>query len=96
MSKEETVIASVRDKIKQLGDQKKALKEALEETESKLTSLENELKDRERAISDLAEKNKVLRMAKSLSGSEDNTSETKYKINELVREIDKCIALLNK
>jgi len=42
----------------------------------------------------LEEKNKLLRVAKSLEG-EDKTK-AKLRINELLREVDRCIALLNK
>ena len=44
----------------------------------------------------LEEKNKVIKLAKSLSETRESPGEIKLKINELVREIDKCIALLNK
>ena len=40
------------------------------------------------------EKNKVHTIAKVLENRKDNKA--KLRINELVREIDKCIALLNK
>ena len=46
-------------------------------------------------IKDLEEKLKVLKVVKTLESGKD-TYQTKVKINELVREIDKCIALLNK
>lgn len=48
-------------------------------------------------INELAEQNKVLHMAKTLAGTEvAATTDVRKKINELVREIDKCIALLNR
>lgn len=37
----------------------------------------------------------LLKIAKTIQGSKENTKETKQKINTLVREIDKCISLLN-
>ena len=37
-----------------------------------------------------------LKIAKALIGSEEDSHEAKQKINRIVREIDKCIALLNK
>ena len=43
----------------------------------------------------LREENKVLRMASAIKGDEDRVSESKRRISQLVREIDKCIALLN-
>lgn len=51
----------------------------------------------EQHIADLTEQNKVLQMAKTLAGTEvAATTDVRKKINELVREIDKCIALLNR
>lgn len=48
-------------------------------------------------IQELTEQNKVLHMAKTLAGTEvAATTDVRKKINELVREIDKCIALLNR
>ena len=44
---------------------------------------------------ELSEKNKVLKLAKSLSGKQGKSTDIKLKINELIREIDKCIAQVN-
>lgn len=41
------------------------------------------------------EEYKLLKIAKTIQGSDENIRETKLKINTLVREIDKCITLLN-
>jgi hypothetical protein len=66
-----------------------------------LLNLENEhmkvaLETNENKRKDLEEKLRVLKMAKSLEGSNEKTLDIKQKINEFVREIDKCIVLLNK
>ena len=45
---------------------------------------------------DLIERNNLLKLAKSLSQTDEKSSKIKNKINELVREIDKSIALLNR
>ena len=45
---------------------------------------------------ELQRKIEELKFAKSMLGGEENSHEAKIKINRLVREIDKCIALLNK
>ena len=45
-------------------------------------------------IKELEDKLKTLKVVKTLKSGND-TYQTKVKINELVREIDKCIALLN-
>ncbi|MES2279246.1 MAG: hypothetical protein V4592_24655 [Bacteroidota bacterium] len=45
---------------------------------------------------DLEEKLRVLKLAKSFSETNEKNLDIKQKINEFVREIDKCIVLLKK
>jgi hypothetical protein len=45
---------------------------------------------------ELVKKQEELKFAKSLLGADEDPHEAKLKINRIVREIDKCIALLNK
>ena len=45
---------------------------------------------------DLEEKLRVLKLAKSFSETNEKSLDIKQKINEFVREIDKCIVLLKK
>lgn len=70
-------------------------------SENKLLSEEQErLKDQINLITlknvELTKKFEDLKFAKSLLGDDSESHEAKIKINRLVREIDKCIALLNK
>lgn len=45
----------------------------------------------------MKEQIKMLKLAKKIDGEDNSSSkEVKLMINEMVREIDKCIALLNK
>lgn len=44
----------------------------------------------------LEEQNKAIRMARDIKEDGESSLELKLKINEMVREIDKCIALLNR
>ena len=45
---------------------------------------------------DLDEKLRVLKLAKSIEGTSEKSLDIKQKINEFVREIDKCVVLLKK
>jgi len=54
------------------------------------------LKLKEKDILNLQEKIKLMNISKSVDASDQEVKETRLKINEYVREIDKCIALLNK
>lgn len=71
----------------------------LKDDYSKL-SVENEVlirkvEEQKNRINKLEDSNKVIKLAKALSGDGVKSPELKNKINELVREIDKSIALLN-
>ncbi|MBE2247682.1 MAG: hypothetical protein IAE67_10535 [Candidatus Competibacteraceae bacterium] len=44
----------------------------------------------------LEEQNKAIRMAKDMTEEGTSSLDLKLKINEMVREIDKCLALLNR
>jgi len=68
-------------------------KKALEQN---ILDLKNEIELLKREKSELSRKNEQLRLATHLLSGVDENREAKQKINKLVREIDKCIALLNK
>jgi hypothetical protein len=53
------------------------------------------IEEQELIIKQLKEKNSYIKISQSVKQSEGNT-DVKNKIDELVREIDKCIGLLNK
>jgi hypothetical protein len=76
-------------KYKQIREEKLILQQENEGFVSVLKSKENE-------ISELQEKIKLMNISKSVDASKQEVKETRLKINEYVREIDKCIALLNK
>jgi len=58
-----------------------------------------ELKDRirltEQELNELKNKYNTLKIAKSLMASSEDKHDARIKVNKMVREIDKCIALLN-
>ncbi len=58
--------------------------------------LSDQLKLKTRAFEELEKKYETLKMAKVLQVSDDERHDAKIKVNRIVREIDKCIALLNK
>lgn len=69
--------------------------------ENELLKLENQLlntslKAGKEKNKELEEKLRVLKLAKSFSETNEKPLDIKQKINEFVREIDKCIVLLKK
>jgi predicted nucleic acid-binding Zn-ribbon protein len=92
----ETTVAAIRQYVHQLIDENNRLKERSAQQAEQLETLQSQVGQLEARITEQAEKEQVLRMAQSLGGDEADNSSAKRRINELVREIDKCIALLNK
>jgi predicted nucleic acid-binding Zn-ribbon protein len=54
------------------------------------------LQDRDERIKELELKYERIKLSGALLGEGENAQEAKRKINELVREIDRCVALLNR
>jgi len=57
--------------------------------------LREELSKLKQLNSDLEDNFNASKIANTMVGSKDNKLETKQKINSLIRDIDKCIALIN-
>lgn len=95
MSDRLKAIHLLEDKIKILLSNYEFLKaenEALLRNNSKLHIL---LHEKQCELEHQKEKYDVLKIAKTIEGSKENTRHTKLKINALIREIDKCIVQLN-
>jgi len=96
MEQNVSAFGSLKNSIQQLMDAHTRLQSQKEELNLKVTSLDQQLANKQSEVEVLNEKYKVLKMAKSLEGVSTENKDVKLKINEMVREIDKCIALLNK
>ena len=59
-------------------------------------ALNAQLQEKQKQVVALHDKVKLMNISKSVDVSKKEVKETRLKINEYVREIDKCIALLNK
>ena len=87
-------IVSLKKKAKQLIENYQAIKK-----ENKKLLVENEgltksLDEKSQQIKELTNKVNVLKISGSVGN--ESTKDVKLKINELVREIDSCIAQINK
>lgn len=89
------VISSLEKKVKELVKRYAELKRKNMAMETELTELRKTVDSQKEAIKNLEEKNKIIKLAKSLADSNPDMAVMKQKINELVREIDKCIAQMN-
>jgi predicted nuclease with TOPRIM domain len=96
-SKIDEIFSSLRQRIKSViglyEDQKSRNTELLkknEELNERIALLENKLEDLDKKYENL----KIAKVLSSVPGEEVHT--TKLQVNRIVREIDKCIALLNR
>ncbi len=95
MAEVENIYNEINQKIDRLIAKHEALKQENQLLKEKLNETTTVVKEKDQVIDKLNEQIKVLSMAKSLSGDSGANKDMKLKINELVREIDKCISLLN-
>ena len=90
-------IEEIKQKFNHILKNNKDLAQLNSSLKDELAELKNSLASKESQLIELKEKYKILKMSKKLDGVEIGESkELKLKINEMVKEIDKCIALLNK
>ena len=91
----ELLVSGIEYKVRKLTGQMEVLKEELNRVVLEKQTLENVVRDKRNEVKTLEEKIKLINVAKSIESGKDS-AQAKQKINELVREIDKCIGLLNK
>ena len=60
------------------------------------SALHREVQEKQSRIDELEERNQKLSLVKGILAESENSDEARMKINRIVREIDKCIALLNR
>ncbi|KAF5070750.1 hypothetical protein DSECCO2_219350 [anaerobic digester metagenome] len=90
-----TLVAGIDYKVRKLIEKNGILKGENQRLHNEVNSLSMRIEDLRKEINELHEKLTALKLAKSLNREESRTN-VKLKINELVREIDHCIGLLNK
>jgi len=97
MSAEQTqILEGIRQKIQSA---KIRLKEQQDENirlKMQNEDLQKSVQQKQSVIDELEQKNQKLSLVKGIMADGENTQEAKVQINRIVREIDKCIALLNR
>ena len=89
------LINSIENKLNNLLSAYKKEKEINLNLSKENASLVSEIKQKSKEIDALKDKIKLMSISKSVDVSKGDIRQTKLKINEYIREIDKCIAQLN-
>jgi regulator of replication initiation timing len=88
-------LAAIRVKVERLLEENRAMKTDYESMQGRVAEFEKTIELQKNTIAELTERNKMIKLAKNLSLSGSDSFDIKIKINEMVREIDRCIDLLN-
>ena len=94
MSEVDELISRIKNRIEQVIQGHNQMKADNQSLRDDVQGLKEQLSERDGQIRELNEKVQVLKVASSLKGEGDDNRVVKLKINELVREIDKCIVLI--
>ncbi|MCL2327494.1 MAG: hypothetical protein FWC39_03155 [Bacteroidetes bacterium] len=90
----ETIIAKLQQQIATLMLMYRMLKEKNEVLQTKNNDLNEQLEHNKKTIEDLQRNYNELQMAKAVVGAQGDNADAKRRIEEIVREVDECIALL--
>ena len=96
MSVEQTeIIEGIRLKIQSVKTRLQEQTEENDQLRKQFEDLQTELQQKKSLIDELEQKNQKLSLVKGIVAEGDN-QDARIQINRIVREIDKCIALLNR
>jgi len=97
MSAEQTeIFEGIKQKIQTVKIRLKAQQEENIRLKQQFEDLRLSVQQKEVLIEELEQKNQKLSLVKGIMEDGEGTQDARVQINRIVREIDKCIALLNR
>lgn len=91
----EELIAAFELKLRKLMSEYQSLQEQNAELKAELERKHTDLMHAHQDVLELRKSYDHLRIARNLGISQEDRNESKQRINKMVREIDKCLALLD-
>lgn len=91
----EATLAGIEYKVRKLMEENERLRREVEALNDSREALEEALDNKNIEINNLKEENKVLKLRNALTEKGDS-AELKLKINQMIRAIDRSLALLKK
>jgi len=96
MNHQEEIINQLKGKVREIVSGYEKLKLDNDRLTKENNGLNEIVKSKQREILNFEKKFDTLKVAKTVVMSAEDKHEARLKVNRIVREIDKCIALLNK
>lgn len=91
-----TIINSIEAKLLNLINNFNQIQKENSDLQKNNYALNERLEEKEKLIANLQDKVKLMNISRSVDSDSEDVKATRLKINEYIREIDRCIALLNK
>ena len=91
----ETTLSGIEYKVRQLIEQNNSLKTSVAQLETEREELSETIKKKDEKIEELKQGTEILKLRNTLVQKGDS-AEIKLKINQMIRNIDKSLALLTK
>jgi molecular chaperone GrpE (heat shock protein) len=89
-----TQIQAIEGKVHQLVQQYQAGKERLLAAQQEIERLQQVIQEKDAEIKNFQNQDNISKIVQTIAVDTTNSTELKLKINEYLREIDKCIAYL--
>jgi archaellum component FlaC len=90
------ILGTLRSRIREIMTALESEKEKSDKLRNEFETLKAKYNQQSRKFEDLEQKYNNLKLAKVMVGNDDEGHDARIKVNRIVREIDKCIALLNR
>lgn len=94
--KENNAVQMLKDKVERLIDENRILRSELKKASDEREKGLRQRRNAEAKILELEHRLRVLETAAALTIQEGDTRAARQRINKLLREIDSCIALMNR
>ena len=90
------ILEGIKEKIQSVKVRLQEQKNQNRELSVKNEELQQMVQQKQSQIEELEERNQKLTLVKSIMSDSEDAHKARLQINRIVREIDKCIALLNR
>ncbi|MFO7923807.1 MAG: hypothetical protein R6U58_08970 [Bacteroidales bacterium] len=94
-SNQDQLVINLKEKIETIVSMLERSEDERHRLHKEKMQLTEQVKLKTTAFEELERKYETLKLAKAILEASGNSHEAKIKVNRIVREIDKCIALLN-
>ncbi|GAB3821809.1 hypothetical protein [Pontibacter rugosus] len=84
----------IEDKLRKLIQRHTEVQQRLVRAQEQVKQLEGKLDEKDEQIKNFQNQENIVKIVETIAGNPANSTELKLKLNEYIREIDKCIAYL--